>query len=255
MVSPPPSPGIWSTAAGGSACSRKRTARRQPCTWRSAASVRVLLLGAGGMLAHDLAAHAPPEVALTPLTRAQLDVTEQSAVARAIRDLAPAVVINAAAYTRVDDAERERDLAFAVNGVAPGAIGRAAAAVRATVVYFSTDYVFDGTADAPYHEEDQTNALNVYGASKLEGERTLAASGAEFLIIRTQWLFGARGRSFPRTMWERARARVPSHPGSDQMGRPTSTVELARATWSLVEGGSRGTLHTTNAGQTSWYGL
>src|SRR6267378_7646112 len=108
----PPSPGIWSTAPGGSGCSLKRTAQRPPCTWRSAASVRALLLGAGGMLAHDLAAHAPPDVTLTPLTHAQLDVTEQSAVAHAIRDLAPAVVINAAGYTRVDDAERARDLAF-----------------------------------------------------------------------------------------------------------------------------------------------
>ena len=217
--------------------------------------MRVLLLGAGGMLAHDLAAHAPPDVTLTPLTHAQLDVTEQSAVAHAIRDLAPAVVINAAGYTRVDDAERARDLAFAVNGMAPGAIGRAAAAVRATVVHFSTDYVFDGKADAAYHEEDPPNALNVYGASKLEGERTLAASGAEFLIIRTQWLFGARGRSFPRTMWERARARVSSRAVIDQLGRPTYTVDLARATWRLVEARVRGTLHITNAGQTSWYEL
>jgi len=215
--------------------------------------VRVLLLGAGGMLAHDLAAHAPPEVALTRLTRAQLDVTAQSALARAIRDLAPAVVINAAGYTRVDDAERERDLAFAVNGVAPGAIGRAAAAVRATVVHFSTDYVFDGEACAAYREGDPPHPLSVYGESKLDGERTLAASGAEFLIVRTQWLFGRWGRSFPRTMWERAKKRQATRAVSDQTGRPTSTEDLARATWRLVALGATGILHVANGGHASRY--
>jgi len=215
--------------------------------------VRVLLLGAGGMLAHDLIAHAPPDVALTPLGRAELDVTDRAALARAIRDLGPAVVINAAGYTRVDDAERERELAFAVNGVAPGAIGRAAAAAHATVVHFSTDYVFDGEANAPYREEDPPHPLNVYGESKLEGERTLAASGAEFLIVRTQWLFGRCGRSFPRTMWERATAGVASRVVDDQVGRPTSTLDLSGAIWRLVGAGACGLMHVANAGTATRY--
>lgn len=215
--------------------------------------MRVLLLGAGGMLAHDLAAHAPPEVGLTALSRAELDVTDHAALAHAIRDLGPAIVINAAGYTRVDDAERERDMAFAVNGVAPGAIGRAAAAARATVVHFSTDYVFDGEAGAAYREKDPPHPLNVYGESKLEGERTLAASGAEFLIVRTQWLFGGCGRSFPRTMWERATQRLPTRVVADQTGRPTYTVDLARAVWRLVGLGTRGLLHAANAGVATWY--
>ena len=215
--------------------------------------MRVLLLGAGGMLAHDLIAHAPPDVALTPLGRAELDVTDHAALARAIRDLGPAVVINAAGYTRVDDAERERGLAFAVNGVAPGAIGRAAAAARATVVHFSTDYVFDGEAGAAYREEDPPHPLNVYGESKLAGERALAASGAEFLIVRTQWLFGGCGRSFPRTMWERATQRLPTRVVADQTGRPTYTVDLARVTWRVALEGVRGVLHAANAGVASRY--
>jgi len=205
------------------------------------------------MLAHDLAAHAPPDVALTPLRRVDLDVTDQAAVARAIRDVRPTIVLNAAGYTRVDEAERERDLAFAVNGVAPGDIGRAAAAVGSMVVHFSTDYVFDGEADAPYPEDARANPLNVYGASKLEGERRLAASGAHHLIIRTQWLFGARGRSFPRTMWERARARQSTRVVHDQLGHPTSAEDLARATWVLVSQGVRGLVHVANEGVASWY--
>ncbi len=215
--------------------------------------MRVLLLGAGGMLAHDLIAHAPPDVALTPLGRAELDVTDQAALARAIRDLGPAVVINAAGYTRVDEAEKERELAFAVNGVAPGAIGRAAAAARASVVHFSTDYVFDGEAGAAYREEDPPHPLNVYGESKLEGERTLAASGADHLIIRTQWLFGGCGRSFPRTMWERATQHLPTRVVADQTGRPTYTVDLARVTWRVALQGVRGLLHAANAGVATWY--
>lgn len=215
--------------------------------------MRVLLLGAGGMLAHDLAARAPPEVALTALSRAELDVTDHGALAGAIRDLGPAIVINAAGYARVDDAERERDVAFAVNGVAPGAIGRAAAAARATVVHFSTDYVFDGEANAPYREEDLPNPLNVYGRSKLEGERALRESGAQHLIVRTQWLFGMGGRSFPRTMWERATAGVASRVVDDQVGRPTFTLDLSAAIWRLVGAGACGLMHVANAGTATWY--
>lgn len=217
--------------------------------------MRVLLLGAGGLLAHDLAAHAPPHVTLTALPRAQLDVTNQTALAGTIRDVAPEVVINAAGYTRVDDAEQERDVAFAVNGVAPGVIGRAAAAAGATVVHFSTDYVFDGEACTAYREEDRPHPLSVYGESKLAGERTLAASGAQFLIVRTQWLFGRGGRSFPRTMWERATRRQATQAVSDQTGRPTSTEDLARAIWWLVGAGVTGTLHIANSGQASRYEL
>lgn len=227
--------------------------RPLPCTWQSARNVRVLLLGAGGMLAHDLARNAPPDVSLTPLARAELDVTDHVALARTIRDLRPALVMNAAGYTRVDDAERERDLVFAVNGLAPGAIGRAAATVRAVVVHFSTDYVFDGEARTAYREEDRPHPVNVYGESKLAGERTLAASGVDHLIIRTQWLFGTGGRSFPRTMRDRAVQRLETRAVADQTGRPTYTADLARATWQLLGARARGTFHVANAGCASRY--
>jgi dTDP-4-dehydrorhamnose reductase len=216
---------------------------------------RVLLLGAGGMLGHDLAATAPPEVTLFPFTRAQLDITERAAVAATLGEVRPNVVINAAAYTAVDRAESERAVAMRVNGAAVGELGRAAHHVGARVIHFSSDYVFDGTATQPYSETSAANPVNAYGASKLAGEQALQASGAAYLIIRTQWLFGAHGRSFPRTMWERARARAPSRVVCDQFGRPTYSVDLARATWQLVAGDVTGVIHVANAGVATWYDI
>ncbi len=214
---------------------------------------RVLLLGAGGMLGHDLVATAPPEVTLVPLSRAQLDITQGDAVAATLGEVRPDVVINAAAYTAVDRAESERDIAMRVNGAAVGELGRLAREAWARVVHFSTDYVFDGTATQPYSETSAANPVNAYGASKLAGERALAASGATYLLIRTQWLFGAHGKSFPRTMWERARARAASRVVCDQFGRPTYSVDLARATWQLVTGDVTGVIHVANAGIATWY--
>jgi dTDP-4-dehydrorhamnose reductase len=214
---------------------------------------RVLVLGAGGMLGHDLVATAPAGVTLFPCTRAHLDITESAALAATLGDVRPEVVINAAAYTAVDRAEAERDIAMRVNGAAVGELGRAAHHVGARVIHFSTDYVFDGTATEPYNESGPTNPVNAYGASKLAGEQALQASGAAYLIIRTQWLFGAQGRSFPRTMWQRAQARAPSRVVCDQFGRPTYSVDLARATWQLVAGDVTGVIHVANAGVATWY--
>lgn len=236
--------------------------------------MRVLLLGAGGMLARDLVAEAPGGIQLATRTSAELDVTDRSGVAGAIAEARPDVIVNAAAFTRVDDAERERERAFQVNGQAPGAIGRAVkrSAGPAIVVHVSTDYVFDGNAARPYREDDPTDPLGVYGASKLAGERALAASGARYLIVRTSWLFGAGGRSFPRTMWERALAGQATTVVNDQTGRPTYTVDLARALWGLLIGkrsaGRPGTdpahgallvgggvLHVANTGTATWYDI
>ncbi len=173
--------------------------------------------------------------------------------ARSRTSLRPEVVLNAAAYTAVDRAESEPDVAFRVNAAAVEELGRIAAQAGARVVHFSTDHVFDGTARAPYREDDPPNPLNAYGRSKLAGERALAESGARYLIVRAQWLFGAHGRSFPRTMWERAGARQPSRVVDDQWGRPTCTADLAAAVWSLIRREAAGVLHVANAGTASWY--
>ena len=224
--------------------------------------MRVVLFGAGGMLARDLMAQAPSTVEVLPHTRSATDVTIEHQVTAALRDARPDLVINCAAYTNVDQAENEPALAFAVNGEGPGVIGRAVErwSHETMVVHYSTDYVFNGRSTRPYREDDGTDPLGVYGASKLAGERALAASGAHHLIIRTQWLFGLTGRSFPRTMWNRARAGQATRVVNDQVGRPTYTVDLARSTWLLLTREpattrlrSTSILHVANAGRATWY--
>lgn len=215
--------------------------------------MKVVLFGAGGMLGHDLRRTRPEGVELGLFTRADLDITDHGSVHRVIRAAQPNVIINAAAYTKVDDAESEADIAFAVNGTAAGAIGQAARDAGSVVVHFSTDYVFDGEAGRPYREDDPPNPLSVYGRSKLEGEMRLRDSGAAYLVIRTQWLFGAHGRSFPRTMWERAAHSQRTIVVADQTGRPTYTNDLAIAVWRLVHLGARDTLHIANEGTATWH--
>jgi dTDP-4-dehydrorhamnose reductase len=223
--------------------------------------MKVMILGAGGMLAKDLIRVAPPDAQLFPYTRMEADITDHRAVARALDDCRPDVVVNCAAYTAVDDAESQKDTAFAVNGTAVGALGELAKKNSAPplVVHFSSDYVFDGRAGRPYREDAETTPLGIYGQSKLLGEQKLRESGAEHVIIRTQWLFGSGGRSFPRTMWERARKGQATRVVDDQTGRPTYTVDLAGAVWTLlalkkpVAGSLPTLLHVANGGKATWY--
>ena len=219
--------------------------------------MRVLVLGAGGMLGRDLIAEAPapPAVELIPRSRQVLDITDIRALERAVNETRPAWIVNAAAYTDVDRAERERELAYRVNGLAVGELGRIAREAQAQVVHFSTDYVFDGSGLVPYSEEAPCHPANAYGASKLAGEQALIASGCPALTIRTQWLFGLAGRSFPRTMLERARAREPTRAVGDQRGRPTYTKDVAAATWQLMHLGVTGLVHLANDGEATWFEL
>jgi dTDP-4-dehydrorhamnose reductase len=226
---------------------------------------RVLVLGAGGMLAHDVLAEAPRDAELAPRTSREVDVTSQEAVNAAVAEATPNVVINCAAYTDVDGAESHRDQAFAVNGDAPGFIAAALARSGALLIHYGTDYVFDGSGSRPYREEDTCAPIGVYGASKLAGEESIGRQGGRSIVLRTQWLYGLHGRSFPRTMWERATARLPTKVVNDQTGCPTYTVDLARATWRLVaverrhaaEGTSAAArppiLHVANGGSATWY--
>jgi dTDP-4-dehydrorhamnose reductase len=212
-----------------------------------------VLLGCRGMLGTDLAATRPAGWDLVALGLEELDVTDHAAVARLLEHERPRWVVNATAYTAVDRAETERDAAVAVNGDAVAALGRACAGIDAAVVHFGTDYVFDGRGTRPWREDDATAPVNAYGESKLAGERGLLASGARALVLRTQWLYGLHGKSFPRTMWERARAGSATRVVADQRGSPTSTIDLARATWQLVGAGTTGLFHAANAGEASWY--
>lgn len=217
----------------------------------------VVILGAGGMLGSDLVGGAPTSAevrtSVDPETGARVDITDQGAVIRVLDEVAPRVLINAAAYTRVDLAEEQRERAQAVNGVAPAQIARECARRGIFLVHFSTDYVFPGTTKRPYRETEPVDPVNEYGRSKLAGEEGILATTADSLIIRTQWLFGSRGASFPRTMWDRATKGLATRVVDDQFGRPTYTRHLAEATWRMIELGVHGLVHVANSGTASWF--
>ena len=203
------------------------------------------------MLGRDLArALAGRDV--VALGRADLDITD----AKALRDsLAGAdAVINAAAYTRVDDAEVHEAAALAVNGAGAGHAAAAAAAAGAAFVQLSTDYVFAGDATEPYAEDSPLAPVSAYGRTKAEGERRVRAAHPSPFIVRTAWLYGEHGPNFPRTMLQLAARRETVDVVTDQIGQPTWTVDLARAIVSLLDSGAApGTFHGTNSGRASWY--
>ncbi len=211
------------------------------------------LLVGGGMLAVDLVAATPDGVRLVALDHAALDVTDAKALGDVLDRVRPSAVINTAAFTRVDDAEREREAAWRVNADGPGIIGAACVARGLGVVHFSTDYVFDGASGRAYAEDATPAPVNFYGESKLAGERALEATGARALIVRTQWLYGTAGRSFCSTMWERAHAGLETRVVNDQTGRPTSAASLARKVWRLLQADASGTLHLANRGVATWH--
>jgi len=216
--------------------------------------MRYLVVGAGGMLGTDLqTALAGREV--TALTRSRLDVTDASAVAAAVAG--HGVVINASAYTKVDDAESHESDAFAVNAVGAGNLATAAAAAGAKLVQVSTDYVFDGAATTPYAESTPTAPVSAYGRSKAEGERlVLAAHPDGSYIVRTAWLYGENGGNFARTMLSLAASRPTVSVVDDQLGQPTWTLDLVNQIVALLDNDApAGVYHGTNSGSTSWFGF
>lgn len=215
---------------------------------------RILLVGAGGMLGRDLVdALAGREV--IALTRAELDVTDPKAVDAAVAGAD--IVINATAYTKVDDAESHEDDAFAVNAVAPGLLAEASARHGARLVHVSTDYVFDGSATSPYAEDAPRGPVSAYGRTKAEGElRVLAALPDGAAILRTAWLYGEHGPSFPKTMLKLAADRETLTVVDDQRGQPTWSRDLAARIVEVVDlGVPAGVFHATSAGETTWFGF
>jgi dTDP-4-dehydrorhamnose reductase len=215
--------------------------------------MKVLVTGGGGQLAHWVTRTAPADAAITKLERRELDVADGTAVDAAVAEIAPDIIFNCAGYTKVDLAESEPEQAFAVNQTGSANLARAASAAGSRLVHVSTDFVFDGASATPYRPNDRPAPLNVYGASKLAGERAAAAMSDDLLIVRTAWLYSLEGDNFVtkmlRAMTERDEIRVVS----DQVGTPTHCRSLARALWELAIGGSRGIHHFTDAGVASWY--
>jgi dTDP-4-dehydrorhamnose reductase len=217
--------------------------------------LRILLTGADGQVGWELRRSLAPLGEVQALRRAELDLGDTDAIRRVVRAANPDAIVNAAAYTGVDKAESERDEAFAVNAVAPGVLAEETKRNGAFLVHYSTDYVFDGTKPAPYVEEDAPNPINVYGASKLAGEQAIATSGCRHLILRTSWVYGPRGRNFPLTLLRLARERPELRVVDDQLGAPTSSLAIARATAQVLRPGAHGLYHLSAGGRTTWCGF
>jgi dTDP-4-dehydrorhamnose reductase len=216
--------------------------------------MKVLVVGSRGMLGTDLmrafACCSPPGLDLP-----EFNITDARQCLARVQEFGPNVIIAAAALTDVDYCESHQDEAFLVNGRGIGNLAEAAHAAGAALVYYSTDYVFDGASKDGYVEGDSPNPLSVYGRSKLRGEEFLRSLCPDHLILRTSWLFGGGGRNFIRTIVCAAREGQPLRVVDDQYGSPTYTRDLAARTLVMVEAGCRGTYHLTNSGTCSWYEL
>lgn len=217
----------------------------------------ILIAGGNGMLAHairqTLAARGRSFAAIDRDTH---DLTNPVDVRRAFDEFKPTLVINCAAFTNVDACEEQTDAANAINGELVGHLAKASREAGATLVHYSTDYVFNGRAGEPWKTTDPVEPLSAYGKSKLLGERLLQENAPErWIIARTQWLYGPRGKNFVETILGAARAGKPLNVVADQIGSPTYTFNLAAATLDVLDAGGKGIWHLSNSGQTSWFGF
>jgi len=221
----------------------------------------ILLTGADGQLGVEMARLLRAHGDVVAARRATLDLADPDAIVAAVRGAKPALIVNAAAYTAVDLAEKESALAHAVNARAPGILAEEARRSGAVLIHFSTDYVFDGTRTTAYPEDAAANPLNVYGASKLAGERAIAGAGAYALTFRTSWVYGLSGKNFLLTIRRLAAERDEISIVADQIGVPNWSRTLAEATARIVAAGvaslpeRTGLYHLSSTGQASWYEL
>ena len=192
--------------------------------------MKILLTGKNGQVGFELQRALAPLGEVVAVDQHECDLSNPDAIRQLVAKVAPQVIINPAAYTAVDKAESEQQLAQAINGTAPGVFGEEAARLGALVIHYSTDYVFDGCASGAYLESDTPNPQSVYGKTKLAGEKALQASGADHLIFRTSWVFGAHGANFAKTMLRLAAEREGLKIVADQFGAPTSAALLADVT-------------------------
>jgi dTDP-4-dehydrorhamnose reductase len=221
--------------------------------------VRILLTGRTGQVGRELERRLSPLGQLFAFDHASLDLAIPDQIVARVREVKPDLIVNAAAYTAVDRAESEPWLAAQVNAMAPRILAEEANRLGAALIHYSTDYVFDGAKSTPYVESDSPNPLNAYGKSKLEGERSIQASGCRHLILRTSWVYGMRGTNFLVTILRLARERPELRVVDDQVGAPTWCRDVANATAQLATeaaaGRAQGLYHLTAAGATSWCGF
>jgi dTDP-4-dehydrorhamnose reductase len=230
-------------------------------------AMKILLLGSNGQVGWELQRSLAPLGEVVALQREAAanppgfsgNLEDPEGLARTVRAVAPTVIVNAAAYTAVDKAESDSHRARAVNATTPGLLAREAAALGAWLVHYSTDYVFDGSGDQPWHESDATAPLSVYGRTKWEGEQAIRSSGCHHLILRTSWVYAARGGNFAKTMLRLAAERDELKVIDDQIGAPTGADLLADVTAHALHTLRQrpelaGTYHCVAAGETSWHG-
>jgi dTDP-4-dehydrorhamnose reductase len=225
--------------------------------------MRLLVLGRSGQVGTALTDSLQGLGELIALDRAQLDLTDSDAIRIALRELQPHIIINAAAYTAVDAAESDQATAFQINAEAPRIIAEESERLGATLIHYSTDYVFDGSKPDPWLEDDATAPLSVYGHSKLAGEQAIADVGGAHLILRTSWVYGLHGKNFLRTMLTLAETRDQLAIVNDQIGAPTWALTIAEATASIIRDAGEpaqlaalsGIYHLCAGGHTSWFGF
>jgi dTDP-4-dehydrorhamnose reductase len=233
--------------------------------------LRILLTGVGGQVGGALRQPLNTVGEVIAADRTTLDLSEPGQLGAALDQMRPNLIINPAAYTAVDQAEQDQDLAFRVNAEAPGTIARWAARNGVPLLHFSTDYVFDGSGEAPWHENSPTHPLSTYGASKLAGEQAIIDAGGSHLIVRTSWIFASRGKNFLTTMVRLAKERPELRVVADQIGAPTSARLIAGVVTKLVFedrsqpphitaieavfARAQGLVHLCATGETSWYGF
>ncbi len=225
----------------------------------------ILLTGVKGQVGFELARTLQGLGRVVAVDRSRLDFGDLDQVRRVVREVKPLLIVNPAAHTAVDKAQSDVDAAMRANGEAPGVLAEEAKRLGAALVHYSTDYVFDGTKEGAYVEEDAVNPQNVYGKSKLAGEQAIAASGCDHLIFRTSWVYGTRGKNFLLTMLRLGAERDELSVVADQIGAPTWSVTIAALTANVlaqaVAGGDgwwaekSGVYHLTAGGSTSWHGF
>lgn len=229
----------------------------------------ILVTGASGQVGFELVRSLQGLGRVIAPDRCTLDLADGSRLATVVRELRPSLIINPAAYTAVDQAETDADGAMRVNAAAPAVLASVAQQLGVPLIHYSTDYVFNGAKNAPYEEDDPVGPLNVYGGSKLAGERAIAEAGGAYLLLRTSWVYGTRGRNFLRTMLRVAAERSELRVVSDQIGAPTWSRTIAEMTAHIVAqamafpadaraewwASRTGTYHVSAAGHTSWAGF
>ncbi len=220
--------------------------------------MKILLLGRNGQVGWELQRALAPLGPLTALGREPQssltgDLSDIDGLVKTVRTVQPDIIVNAAAYTAVDKAETEQALARRINAEAPGALAAEAKKTGAVLIHYSTDYVFDGSGSTPWRETDATAPLNAYGAGKLDGENAIVSSGCRHLILRTSWVYAARGANFARTMLRLARERDTLNVVSDQHGTPTGAELIADATAHALRKNGEGLYHMVAGGETTWY--